>query len=297
MTTSTARLPELFWPGIMDIWGATYNEWESVAQKVFDSKKSDKKFEKEQGITGLALAAIKEEGGDIFYDEIAQGLQKEYVMVTYALGSSVTREAMEDEQYGQINNIPMFLARSMRQTEETVAANIFNNAFTSTTGNPDGVYLCATNHPLVHGGTFSNTLQTAADLTQASLEQAMIDISDIVDDRNLPINLRATLLVVPTALQYQAQKILKTSQEVGSADNTINPMQGVVTSKVWPFLTDSDAWFLKTDVPNGLTFFNRRPAEIRRENEFDTENLKFKTSRRFDVGCTNPRGVYGSSGT
>lgn len=297
MTVASGNFAELLWPGIAGLWGHTYNDYNPLYSRVFEVKRSNKRFEKEQGVTGLPLAGVKDEGDAVGYVDPFQGYQKEYVNVTYALGSSVTREMAEDEMYNYINDIPAMLARSMRQTEETVSFNILNRAFNSSFTGADGVELGSSAHPLVGGGTFSTTLATAADLTETSLEQAITDMRNYVDDQSLKIMVMPRMLVVPPALEWSARKILETTQKVGSADNDKNvvrgSIQGIVVS---PYLTDTDAWFVTTDTPKGLTFWRRRAAAIERDNEFDTQNLKFLTSGRFSTGWTDPRGVYSVPG-
>lgn len=296
MTVSTGNFAELLWPGIQVIWGNNYNQWTPLWSRAFDVRESDKAFEKEQGVTGMPLAAIKDQGSPIPYVDPYQGFQKEYVNVTYALGGSVTREMYEDDQYNYINSIPEMLARSMRQTEETVSFAVLNNGFSSSFTGADGQSLFSTTHPLVAGGTYKNRPTTASDLTQTALEQAQIDSLDLVDDQGLKINVQNKMLIVPTALKFTAEKILGTEYEVDTANNTINPVRGSLELVVSPYLTDTDAWFIKTDVPNGLRFYNRRAAEIERDNEFSTQNLLFITTRRFSVGWTDPKGIYGSPG-
>lgn len=297
MTTGTGNFAELLWPGIAEIFGKKYADYPQIWSRVLDRKESNKAFEKYQGVTGLGLAAIKDQGNTFDYDDPIQGFQKEAVNVTYALGASVTKEMFDDDQYDYINSLPEMLARSMRHTEETVAARLLNNGF-STELTADGVSLFNASHLLagVAGGTYRNTPSVAADLTQTSLEQAFIDIMDWVDDRGLRVMAAPQKLVVPTALRFVAEKILKTQFEVGNNDNTINPMAGAVEPIVWPFLTDPDAWFLKTDVPNGLLFVDREAASINRDNEFNTRNLLFATFRRFTVIPVDGRGAYGSPG-
>lgn len=293
MTVASGNFAELLWPGIKSIWANNYDDYPTLYTKVFEDKQSDKRFEKEQGVTGLPLAGLKEEGDSISYEDPLQGFQKEYVNVTYGLGANVTREMYEDDQYNYINSIPKMLARSMRQTEETVSFNHLNRAFNTSFTGADGEALSSSAHPLVGGGSYRNTLATAADLTQTSLEQALQDLMDFIDDRSLKIRVMPKCLVVPTQLNFTARKILESANVVGSADNDKNPIPGLFSDLiVSPYLTDSDAWFIVTDCDNGLTFFNRRSAEINRDNEFDTENLKFKTTRRFSTGWTDPRGVF-----
>jgi hypothetical protein len=294
-TTATGNFPELLWPGIATLWGLEYNKYKPLYKRFMQMKKSDKAFEKEQGVTGLPLAAIKNEGESVNFVNPLQGFQKEYVNVTYALGTIITREMMEDEQYNYINEIPGMLAESMRQTEETISANLLNNGFGTTT-TADGLSLFNASHSNVGGGTQRNQLSTASDLSQAALEQAVIDLMDFKDERGLRIMVTPELLLVPTALRFTAEKILGTKYAVGSNDNDINPIEGLMPLQVNPYLTDSDAWFIKTNVRNGTVFYNRRTAELARDNEFDTENLKFKQSRRFAVGTTDWRGWFGTAG-
>lgn len=295
MTVATGNFAELLWPGIASIWGRDYNDYAPLYTQFFSVKNSDRAFEKEQGVTGLPLAAVKDQGSPIPFLDPYQGFQKEYINLTYGLGASVTREMYEDDQYNYINGIPSMLARSMRQTEETIATNVLNNAF-GTALSADGASIINATHSLIGGGTMANTPTVAADLTMASLEQAFTDIMNFVDDQGLTIMVRPTKLVVPTATWAIAEKILGTDRAVGSADNDINVVRSKVSTVVTPYITDNDSWFVITDVPNGLTFYNRRAAEINRDNDFETQNLKFSTTRRFSVGCTDYRGVYGTAG-
>lgn len=296
MTVASGNFAELLWPGINKIWGNTYNDWEPLYSKVFKQKNSDKAFEKEQGVTGLPLAAVKNQGSPINYIDPYQGFQKEYVNVTYAIGGSVTREMYEDDQYNYINKLPSMLARSMRQTEETIHWNVLNNAF-STELAADGLSVCNASHVNVgDGATQSNQPDTASDLTMAALEQACTDIMDWLDDQSLKIMVKPRTLVVPTALWHVAEKILGTDKAVGSADNDINVVRGKVNIVVSPYLTDTDAWFIVTDAEDGLTTYLRRSAEINRDNDFDTQNLKFTSTKRWSQGVTDWRGIYGTAG-
>jgi hypothetical protein len=297
MAIASGNFAELLWPGLAEIWANNYNDFDPLYTKIFNVKQSKQRFEKEQGVTGLPLAAVKDEGGAIPYVDPFQGYQQEYVNVTYALGATVTREMYEDELYNYINSLPGALSRSIRQTEETVAFNHLNRAFNASFTGPDGSVLCGNAHAHVGGGTSSNILATAADLTQTSLETLSQNLLDAVDDQNLKIRLQPVCLVVPTALNFTARKLLETDLVVGAADNDINPIRGLFKDMVVsPYLSDTDAWFITTDSPNGLTWYNRRDAQIGRDNEFDTENLKFKVTERFSSGWTNFRGVYGTPG-
>lgn len=296
MTSSTANKAELLWPGIQAIWGDTYSEYEPLYTQFFQVQKSDKAFEKQQGVSGLPLAAVKDEGDEITFQDFFQGFQQEYRNITYALGTSVTFELMEDDQYNVINKIPAYLARSMRQTQETVAHNVLNNAF-SGTGGADGVSLIATNHPYVGiSGTQSNRPSIASDLTQTSLEQAIIDIMDFKDGQGLKTRVTAVKLIVPTELGIVARKILNTQYEVGSANNDVNVISGSMGLCVTPYLTDPNAWFVTTDVDNGLVYMERMPARIDRRNAERNLDLEFMTVARWSVGFTDWRGVYGSPG-
>lgn len=297
MTVASGNFAELLWPGIADIWANSYNDYVPLYTKIFEVKQSDKRFEKEQGVTGLPLAGVKDEGDAVPYVDPFQGFQKEYVNVTYALGSSVTREMYEDDQYNYINSIPSMLSRSMRQTEETIGFNHINRAQNTNFPGADGVSLANASHPLVGGGTFRNQLNTASDLTQTSLEQAIQDLMDFVDDQSLKIRTLPKCLVVPTQLNFQARKLLESYGVVGSADNDKSGLPGTFQDLVVsPYLTDTDAWHIITDCPNGLTWYTRRSAEIDRDNEFDTQNLKFITTERFSSGWTDPRGFFHSPG-
>lgn len=297
MTIASGNFAELLWPGIKTIYGVAYKDYVALYQKIFEMKDSDKRFEKEQNVTGLGLASFKDEGNAIPYDDMFQGFQKEYVNATFGLGAIVTREMYEDDMYSYINKIPTFLSRSIWQTKETIAFNHLNNGFNTSFTGADGLSLFNASHLLVGGGTFRNQLATPADLTQTSLEQACQDLMDWVDDRSLKIRALPKCLTVPTQLNFTARKLLESSGIVGSADNDINPIPGLFSDLVVsPYLTDTDAWFIVTDVPNGLTWFTRRANEVGRDNEFDTENLKFKVTERFSSGWTDPRGVFGTAG-
>ena len=293
MAIGTGNFPELLWPGIHDIWGAKYAKWDRLYPKIFTVKKSTHRFEKEQGVTGLGLAMEKTEGSPATFDNPFQGLQKEYSNTVYTLGTTVTREMVHDEMYSYINMLPELLANSLYQTEETLAFNHLNRHATAGFTGADGLTLSNASHTLVGGGTYRNQLATASDLTQTSLETALQDLMDFVDDQSLKIVVNAVSLVVPTALNFTARKLLETDRVVGTADNDKNPIPGVFKNLiVSPWLTDTDTWFIVTDVPNGLVWYDSWPAELHRDNEFDTMNLKMFTSRRVSSGWTNPRGVF-----
>ncbi len=291
-------------PGVRAWYNTKYKEYPIEYLDLFEKATSQRAFEEEVGTTGFGLAAIKTEGAGIAYDDQSQGYTNRYVMITYGLGFIITREMHEDgiavttalKRAGA-------LAYSIRQTKELVAANVYNRAFNSsyTMGsNSDGKELCATDHPNKSGGTWSNELSTAADLSEAALEQACIDIGALKTDRGLTIAIRPQKLIIPTALEFDAYRILKSIGRVDTANNDINAIrasgkipQGIFVNH---YLTDSDAWFLRTDCPDGMKYFERRADAFSTENDWDTENAKFKATCRGAFGWSDPRGLYGSPG-
>lgn len=301
MTTSTANFPELLWPGLLEIYGDTYDSWAALYDKIATVRKSTKAFEKIQGITGLRAAPAKTQGSALEYDDMLQGFQKEFVNITYGLGGTVTMEMWQDDQYDRINKLPAALARSFRETQEILVADQINSGYSTATTpqtTADGVANFSLSHLLVAGGTFKNTPTTASDLTQSALEQADIDISDYVNDKGYPIQCRPTTLIVPTALKHVAKKILETSYAVGSADNDVNTVKQLDLKLIInPYLTDPNAWTLLTsEAENGFIYMDRMKPEPDRDNVFDTKNLKFSTVGRFSVGAVDARGFYGSPG-
>lgn len=296
---TTGFAPELLYPGLAKVWGTTYKQYPKKYTSFFQTKNSTKAFEKEQEINEFSLASVKDQGDSVQFDRMTQGFQKEYVHTTYGLGAIITREMMEDDQYNVINKIPGFLARAMVRTEETVATNVLNNGFDAAITGADGQPLFSASHPNsgTSGGTQSNLLATSADLTQASLEAILIQISDARDGNGNRIVVEGKKLVTSRSDIFNATKILETKYKTASADNDINVvsnlgMELIVTN----YLTDQDAWFVVTDVEDGLTFYNRRSASVNRDNDVSTENLAIVTTMRFDTGWTNWRGVYGSAG-
>lgn len=295
MTVGSATFAEELWPGIKAHWGDAYKDYPVMFKKVFTVEKSDKRFEKHQQITGLPLASVKDEGATVEYADPEEGHQKEYVNVTYALGSSVTREMYEDDQYGVIRRIPKYLARSMRHTEEVTAFNIFNNGFT-TENSADGQTIFNTAHVLVNGDTLANRPDTPADLSQTSYQNGVLTIRGWTDEKGLRTFVEPKKLLTSDQESFTGEVILGSQYKTGGEDNDINPVYGHVEFCWTPYLTDEDAWFILTDIDEGFMFFQRRAAEIDRDNEFDTQNLKFLTTERWSVGCTDWRGGYGSTG-
>lgn len=303
MVIATGAFAEDLWPGILKWFGDEYAEWDPIWSKLVETYQSDRAFEKFQGVTGYGLAGVKDQGGQIPYRDKYQGFPQEILNVTYGIGSTVTYEMMRYEQYNLMPKIPQQLAKSVRQTEETVVANLLNNGF-STASTPtltaDGLSLLNASHKLVAtGGTQRNTPATASDLSQTALEQARIDISNFLDDQGLPIVVNAKKLIVPTASVNLAEKILGTEYEVDTGNNTINPVASArqpLELIVTPWLTDTDAWFLKTSQEDGLVMTEVDPVMLDRDNDFDTKNLKFSAMRLFGVGAVNYLGYYGSPG-
>lgn len=304
MTMATGAFSEFLWPGIMATFGDSYNDYEPLWEKIVTIHQSDKAFEKFQGITNYGLAGIKDQGAGIPYRNKFQGFPKEIINYTYGIGSTITYEMMRYEQYDKFKSIPQQLAQSLRKTEETIVFNLLNNGFstaTTPTLTADGKSLLNSAHVLVaaNNTTLKNTPSTASDLTQSSIEQMYIDVSRFVDDQNLPIVVRPQTLIVPSESQHLARKILQTEYEVDSGNNTIN---AISTSRmpldivVSPWLTDTDAWFVRTDQEDGLVFTDVDPAMLDRDNDFDTKNLKFSAMRLFGVGGVNYLGFYGSPG-
>lgn len=297
MAITTASFPELLWPGIKEIFGISYQDWPAIWPQFYTVENSTKAFEKVQSVTGIGLAGKKTEGAPIPYAKPYQGFQKEYVHDTYGVGAVVTQEMYEDEQYGYINKLPAMIGRSMRHTEETVATNVINRGFNAAYTGYDGKPLFSTSHLLERGGEWSNTPAASADLSQTSLETALMAIHDFVDGTGLKIFAQAKAILIPTSLEMTCKKILNSTQVSGSADNDINPINGSLKIIMSPYLTDDDSWYLITNVPNGLTWMWRRHTKATRDSEHDTQILKFAATARYTCGWTDPRGIYGVSGS
>lgn len=296
---TTGSFTKALWPGVNAWYGKTYNEFKPEYTDIFKTYKSRKAFEEDVGYSGFGLAQIKGEGAGVPYDSMKQGFITRYAHVEYALGFVITRNAVEDDLYDIVGERKASsLAMSMRQTKETVAANILNRAFNSSYTGGDGKEMCATDHPNVAGGTWANELATAADISEAALEQVVIDLGKYTNDRGLKIAVRPQAIVIPTDLEFEAGKIMKTEYEVGTANNTVNLVRSRFPAglKVNHYLTDTDAWFVLTDTPHGLKHFERRADDFASDNDFDTDNAKYKATARYSFGWTDPRGIYGSPG-
>jgi len=298
---NTSSFSKDLWPGVRAWYGKKYAEYPVEFLDIFTKSSSDMAFEEEVGISGMGLAQMKTEGAGISYDEMRQGFTTRYTHATYALGFQVTREAYEDGlAVMQSLRKAQSLAFSMRQTKETLAALVLNRAFTSTYYGGDGKELCATDHPNVSGGSWSNKLTTAADLSEASLEQMCIQVAAFTNDRGMKIAIRPQKLVIPPALEFEAARILKSVQQPGTNYNDINALKtmgkfpgGVVVNH---YLTDDDAYFVLTDCPDGMKYFERRADSFAEDSDWETEVAKFKAIFRASWGWTDPRCIIGTPG-
>jgi hypothetical protein len=300
MVMTTGAHPKDLWPGVKAHFGHTYDEHPTEFTEIFDTESSDKSYEERVQYTGLGLAPVKSQGASISFEDAKQGYVSRITNITYAIGGIVTREAIEDGQYESIaSRIAQYIAFSIRQTEENVGANILNRAFTPGYTGGDGVVLCSTQHP-EESGNQSNMLTVAADLSEASLEDMLIQIMQATDAKGLKISLIGRKLIVPPQLTFEATRIMETMQQSGSANNDINAMKklgmipdGIVVNH---YLSDPDAWFIKTNAPEGMIVQNRRAVEFAQDNDFDTENAKMKGSIRKGYGWADWRGIFGSAG-
>ena len=297
---TSSSFAKLLWPGLNSIYGKEYADYPVEWDKLFEKNSSDRAYEEDLGLSSFGLAAVKNEGAPIQYDTERQGFTSRYNHVVYALGFIVTREIFEDDQYGKVGaQKAKALARSMRQTKEIVGANIYNRAFDSTYKGGDGVQLLSNAHPNVAGGVFTNVIATAADLSEAALEQAVIDIAGFRDDRGLLIAARPEKLVIPYQQTFEVKRILGADGRVGTDLNDPNVLKdmGLFSNVVINhYLTDPDAWFIQTSIKDGLKYFERRGDQFEMDNDFDTENAKFKATARYSFGWSDPRAIYGSAG-
>lgn len=297
---NSGSFAKALWPGVNAWYGKSYNEYQQEWDKLFEKNTSSRAFEEDVGISSFGLAVQKSEGAPISYDSERQAFITRYQHVVYALGFIITREMMEDDQYDVVGQRKaQGLAFSMRQTKEIVGANVYNRFATSGYVGGDGVTLLSASHPTLAGGTFSNQIATAADLSEASLEQAVIDIAAFTNDRGLLIAVKPKTLIIPRQLIFEAKRILGSDGRVGTDNNDLNAIKtmGLIPEVVTNhYLTDSDAWFIRTDVPHGMKYFERRADAFDMDNDWDTENAKFKATARYSFGWTDPRGLYGSAG-
>lgn len=297
---NTGNAPKLLWPGLNAVWGRDYEEHPKEFPDLFDIESSDMNYEEEVEMTGFGLASVKQQGAAIVYDSESQQTVTRYTHVAYGLGFVITREEFDDNLYEKKGvTRTQALAFSFRQTKENVAANVYNRAFNSSYTGGDGKELLATDHPTLAGNQ-SNELATAADLSEAALEDLAIQIMSATNNRGLKIGLMPKRLIVPVNLAFEAQRILKSSQQSGTANNDINALRamGVFPDgiSVNHYLTDADAFFVRTNVPQGMKLFDRVKAEFAQDGDFDSGNLKYKGYMRFSVGWTDFRALFGSPG-
>jgi len=302
MAISRAQLLKELLPGLNALFGMEYAKYGEEHQEIFETESSERSFEEETKLSGFSAAPVKNEGAAITYDNAQEAWTARYNHETIAMGFSITEEAIEDNLYDSLSaRYTKALARAMAYTKQVKASAILNNAFTgSGVTYGDGKVLCATDHPLVSGGTNSNTPAVAADLNETSLEAAVIQIAGWTDERGLLIAAKPRKLVVPPALQFVATRLLETEGRVGTADNDINALRnnGSIPEgyTVNHYMTDTNAWFLLTDVPNGLKHFVRTPMSTSMDADFDTGNSRYKARERYSFGVSDPLGIYGSPG-
>jgi hypothetical protein len=301
MAINRAQLAKELEPGLNALFGMEYARYDNQHTEIFETESSDRAFEEEVMIVGFGNASVKGEGNAVEYDNATEGFTARYAHETVALAFSLTEEAVEDNLYDRLGSrYTKALARSMANTKQIKAASVLNNAFSSSFTGGDGVALVSNSHPLGGGGTASNRPTAYADLNETSLEDALINISTLVDDRNLTIALQGRKLIVPPALQFVADRLLQTPGRVGTSDNDINAIKnmGMVPEGyvVNNYLTDTDAWFLKTDCPDGFKHFERSPMQTSLEGDFDTGNMRYKARERYSFGYSNWRAVFASQG-
>jgi len=302
MAISRAQLLKELLPGLNALFGMEYAKYGEEHAEIFETESSDRSFEEEVKLSGFSAAPVKNEGAAIEYDSAQEAWTARYTHETIAMGFSITEEAMEDNLYDSLSSrYTKALARAMAYTKQVKAAAILNNAFSgSGVTYGDGKVLCATDHPLVSGGTNSNTFTVGADLNETSLEAAVIQIAGWTDERGLLIAAKPRKLIVPPALQFVATRLLETEGRVGTADNDLNALRnnGSIPEgyTVNHYLTDTNAFFLMTDVPNGLKHFVRTPMSTSMDADFDTGNARYKARERYSFGVSDPLGIFGSAG-
>ena len=301
MAINRAQLVKELVPGLHALFGLEYDSYENQHEEIFDTESSERAFEEEVMLSGFGEAPIKGEGAAVVYDTAQESFTSRYTHETIALAFALTEEAIEDNLYDTLSSrYTRALARSMNTTKQVKAANVLNNAFNSSFVGGDGKELCATDHPTVGNIDLRNELSTASDLNETSLEQSLIDIADFKDERGLKINAQATKLIIPPALQFVADRLMESPGRVQTSDNDINAIrnmgmvpQGYVVNN---YLTDTDAFFIKSDVPNGLKHFIRTPVQTSMEGDFETGNVRYKARERYSFGFSDWRGIFGSPG-
>jgi len=300
MAISRSQLVKELEPGLNALFGLEYKNYANEHEEIFSKENSDRAFEEEVMLSGFGNAGVKPEGQSVNYDSATETFTARYTHETLALAFSITEEAIEDNLYDRLaSRYTKALARSMANAKQVKAANVLNRAFNSSYTGGDGLELCSTAHTIV-AGTEQNELSTAADLNETSLEQALIDIAALTDERGLKIAAKGMKLIIPSALQFTAERLMKSTQRVGTADNDINAVRnmGMIPQgyTVNHYLTDTDAFFIKTDVPNGLKHFVRAPIKTAMEGDFDSGNVRYKARERYSFGWSDWRGIFGSPG-
>ena len=300
MAISRAQLVKELEPGLNALFGLEYKSYANEHAEIFDTESSDRAFEEEVMLSGFANASVKPEGQGVQFDDAQENFTARYTNETIALAFAITEEAIEDNLYDRLaSRYTKALARSMANTKQVKAAAVLNNGFNASFAGGDGVALFATNHPTI-AGTFSNELAVASDLNETSLEQSMIDIGKMTDERGLRIAARGLKMIIPSELQFTAERLMKSQGRTGTADNDINAIvsMGMVPQgyRVNNYLTDTDAFYILTDVPNGMKMFNRAPLTTAMEGDFDTGNVRYKARERYSFGVSDPRGIFGSPG-
>ena len=300
MAISRGQLVKELEPGLNALFGLEYKRYENQHAEIFDTENSDRAFEEEVMLSGFANAQVKPEGSGVTFDNAQETFTARYSHETIALAFSITEEAIEDNLYDRLaSRYTKALARSMANTKQVKAANVLNNAFSSSFAGGDGKELCATDHPTI-AGTFKNELSTSADLNETSLEQSLIDIAALTDERGLKIAARGVKMIIPSELQFTAERLMKSQGRTGTADNDINAIvsMGMVPQgyRVNNYLTDSDAFYILTDIPNGMKMFTRAPLTTAMEGDFDTGNVRYKARERYSFGVSDFRGIFGVEG-
>ena len=301
MAISRSQLVKELEPGLNALFGMEHARYDNEWSQIFATENSDRAFEEEVELSGFGNAKTKAEGESVEFDDAQEAFTSRYTHETVALAFSITEEAVEDNLYDSLSSrYTKALARSMANAKEVKGANVLNRAFNSSYTGGDGLELCSTAHITVAGGNYKNELTTAADLNETSLEQAMIDIAGFIDNRGLKVAVKARKMIIPVNLQFIAERLLKTDLRVGTADNDINASKSMNVVPegytVNHYLSDTDAFFIITDAPNGLKYFNRAPVKTSMEGDFNTGNVKYKARERYSFGWSDPRGIFGSPG-
>ena len=301
MAISRAQLAKELEPGLNALFGMEYGRYENQHSEIYTTESSDRAFEEEVMLSGFGAAPVKQEGSGVSFDDANESFTARYNHETIALAFAITEEAVEDNLYDRISaRYTRALARSMAHTKQVKAAAVLNNAFDSSVTGGDGKELCATDHPLITGGTFANEPSTAADLNETSLEDALISIAGFVDERGLKIALRGTKLIIPRQLQFTAERLMSSVLRTSTSDNDVNAIRsmGMLPQgyTVNDFLTDTDAFFIMTDTPRGFLHFERTALSTNMEADFDTGNMRYKARERYSFGFSDPRCVFGSPG-